>query len=597
MKRLTLKLAFCLICFYVACATAQSKSELAGIWTASSQLAPVMSGELSMDINRTSIEARIGGKRVKVKMAGDKITFDFGPNVGRFRGSLVGGKIEGFWIQPSNNLAGYEMATPVRLASNGKLSWKGTVQPLVPKVVLHLAVNTAPDGSSTAFIRDYQANRGNRRRLGVSASGNRVELSDVNDSKYHLVGKLDESHRVLTINIPGYGSTFRFVRVAANEPTNFYPSDMHSAYHYRAPVEDADGWSIDRASNAGMDDARLEGFVRLLATQTPTSASSPAIQAVLVARHGKLVLDEYFYGYGRDDVHDIRSAGKTLTTTLVGIAHTIEPSFATNTQVYEIFSGNYAGKNLDSRKKRMTIRDLVTMTSGYRCDDEDPNAPGNEEVMMAQTAQPDWTRYTLDVPMVSDPGGRHAVYCSADINLAGAAASRATATWMPALFDRFVAQPLDFQTYHWPLTPTGEGYGGGGPYLRPRDLLKIGQVYLANGKWKERQVVDPDWVHAATEEHSIFDTGSEATLLGSERPAIGDVHGYGYGWHILTTNVDGKTYREFVATGNGGQIVAVVPDLDLVVGFASSNYNNGKTWWKFISDYVPNQIIAAIDDR
>src|ERR1044072_5704543 len=102
--------------------------------------------------------------------------------------------------------------------------------------------------------------------------------------------------------------------------------------------------------------------------------------------------------------------------------------------------------------------------------------------MQTQTAQPDWWKYTLDLPMAHDPGTRYA-YCSANINLVGGALTEANRTWLPDLCRTQVADPLQFGKWHWNLMPTGEGYLGGGAFLRPRDLLKIGQMYMNGGLW------------------------------------------------------------------------------------------------------------------
>ena len=85
---------------------------------------------------------------------------------------------------------------------------------------------------------------------------------------------------------------------------------------------------------------------------------------------------------------------------------------------------------------------------------------------------------------------RRYAYCSANINLVGGALTAATRTWLPEFFERTVARPLQFGRYHWNLMPNGEGYLGGGAFLRPRDLLKVGQAYLDGGVWHGRRIVD-----------------------------------------------------------------------------------------------------------
>ena len=130
-------------------------------------------------------------------------------------------------------------------------------------------------------------------------------------------------------------------------------------------------------------------------------------------------------------------------------------------------------------------------TSGL-CSDDD-NSPGNEGLMQSQTEQPNWWKYTLDLPMESDPGTRYA-YCSGGMNLVGAALTAGTRTWLPELFDRLIARPLQFGPYHWNLMPTDEGYLGGGVFLRSRDLLKVGQMYSNNGMWNGQQLLPVNWI-------------------------------------------------------------------------------------------------------
>ena len=189
-------------------------------------------------------------------------------------------------------------------------------------------------------------------------------------------------------------------------------------------------------------------------------------------------------------------------------------------------------------------------TSGLACDDNDDRSPGNEGTMQSQTRQPDWWKYTLDLPMAYDPG-THYAYCSAGMNLVGAAITRATGTWLPEWFDRTVARPLQFGTYYWNLMPNGEGYLGGGAFVRPRDLLKLGQAYLDDGVWNGRRIVDASWVSASTAPH----------------PPVGEAASSvdGYAWHLGTVQAGNRGYQEYSANGNGGQMLVVIPELDTTI--------------------------------
>jgi CubicO group peptidase (beta-lactamase class C family) len=234
----------------------------------------------------------------------------------------------------------------------------------------------------------------------------------------------------------------------------------------------------------------------------------------------------------------------------------------------------------------------MTHTSGLACDDNDETSPGEENRMQAQRLQPNWWNYTLDLPMVHDPGSRYA-YCSANINLVGAALTAKAQTWLPELFDRTVARPLEFGTYYWNLMPNGEGYLGGGAFLRSRDLLKVGQTYLNGGVWNGRQIVSRPWVATSTASH-IKISPSTTGLTPQEFSNYYGEGEDGYAWHIWQLRVGDRTYRAYAATGNGGQILIVVPDVDLAVVFTGGNYGQGGIWTRWAGEIVPKEIIAAV---
>jgi CubicO group peptidase (beta-lactamase class C family) len=198
------------------------------------------------------------------------------------------------------------------------------------------------------------------------------------------------------------------------------------------------------------------------------------------------VLDEYFYGYDRDAAHDTRSASKTFSSVMLGALMMGGSSLSPQTHIYELLSAQGPFAHPDPRQHEITLAQLMTHTSGLACDDNDDASPGNEDTMQSQRAQSDWWKYTLDLPMAHDPG-THYAYCSANINLLGAALTTASGEWLPALFDRSVARPLQFGSWYWNVMPNGEGYLGGGAFVRPRDFLKLGQTFLDGGLWNRER--------------------------------------------------------------------------------------------------------------
>jgi CubicO group peptidase (beta-lactamase class C family) len=311
-----------------------------------------------------------------------------------------------------------------------------------------------------------------------------------------------------------------------------------------------------------------------------------------VAHRGRLVLEEYFFGHDAETPHDMRSAGKTFGSVMLGTAPARRAGLTPASRIYEVMKARGPFANADPRKATITLGHLMTHTSGLACDDNDEKSPGNEERMQSQSAQPDWWRYTLDLPMAHDPGTRYA-YCSANSNLVGAALTTATGTWLPELFRRQVAEPLQFGQWHWNLMPTGEGYLGGGAFVRPRDLLKLGQTFLDGGVWNGRRIVSAEWVKQSTEPR--VEITPQTTGLSEED--FGNFYGGGkdaWAWHPGELKVGGRTYPTYAATGNGGQVLLVVPDFDLAVVFTGGNYGQGGVWGRWGQQIVGDKILPAI---
>jgi len=264
-------------------------------------------------------------------------------------------------------------------------------------------------------------------------------------------------------------------------------------------------------------------------------------------------------------------------STVVGAALHAGGTLSLDSPVYEVMNGGVFPAGLEPRKRAMTLETLLTMSSGYWCDDTDPKAPGNEETMLDQDAQPDYLKYTLDLPMATDPG-ENAVYCSINPNLALGLVGRATGESPLYSFDRLVGGPLQIRRYAWPYDPVGHPYGGGGAQFLPRDFMKFGQLMLDGGVWHGKRILSADFVKRAS---------SPMYQLGSMK--------YGYAWWSMDYPHKNRTVHAFAALGNGGQNVIVVPDLDLVVAVYASNYGD-RVMMDIQNDLVPKQILSAVKD-
>ena len=175
---------------------------------------------------------------------------------------------------------------------------------------------------------------------------------------------------------------------------------------------------------------------------------------------------------------------------LIGAAMQAGVPIRLDTPVYQTMLGSVPA-DLDPRKKAMTLEHLISMTAGFDCDDSG-DRPGDEDPMQEQTAEPDWYRYTLNVPMAWNSGEK-IVYCSMKPNLAAGMLEKIAGEPLPEMFHRLVAKPLHMGTYHLFLQPTGQAYGGGGHHFTTRDFMKLTQLFLNDGRWEGRQIVSREW--------------------------------------------------------------------------------------------------------
>jgi CubicO group peptidase (beta-lactamase class C family) len=587
----------------LAAQTPAADDQLIGIWASETTFRPGVLGELNIARKGSQWRATLSGAEARFNVTGKNVRFAFAGKLGQFRGALIenGRAIRGFWLQPSGVTkerpdpvgARQAFATPLILRRVGRDEWRGTVRPLEERFTLYLKIYRNAEGSLVGAFRnpDFNSNGGSS-LFRVTREGETVLLIARPDETLPEIrhsATLAHSPDRLQLFWSDVGRVLDLARRTPEQAPNFFPRPPGETYTYKKPPVTGDGWATARAGEVGIDEAALTRLVQKLIDADPAARRASLIHSLLVAHRGKLVLEEYFFGFDRDRPHDTRSAGKTFASVMLGAAMMKGMKIAPETRVYDLLAGKGPFANPDSRKSQITLAHLMTHTAGFACDDNNDDSPGNEDTMQSQTTQPDWWKHTLDLPMAHEPGKRYA-YCSANMNLMGAALTTATGTWLPEFFERSVARPLQFGAYSWNLMPTNEGYLGGGAWLRPRDLLKIGQAYLDGGVWRGRRIVDASWVTQSTAPRMHI---SPATT-GLTPEQFGDFYGEGddaYAWHLGAVH---SGQRDYMATGNGGQVLIVIPKFDLVVVFTGGNYRQGGIWGRWGDEIVNKQIIPAI---
>ncbi len=285
------------------------------------------------------------------------------------------------------------------------------------------------------------------------------------------------------------------------------------------------------------------------ALQEITSKNLP-VDGLTLTVNQTLVAEAYFSGYTANTPHDLRSATKSITSLLVGIAID-QHLLALNDPITRFFPDYKAHL---SWQETITVRDLLTMTSGLDCDDQS-NSVGNEENMYPWT---DWIGFYFEIPRRQPPASEFH-YCTAGVVLLGEIVARASQQPLPNFAQKYLFDPLEIMEARWANAPKGVTDAGGHIQLTPQSMLKIGMMVRDGGIWHGQRVVSAAWIKASLEPKvSPFPQAPNWK--------------YGFLWWLVPVR-DGVV-RAYSAQGNGGQFIMVVPEAGLVVAFTGHAYNS-----------------------
>jgi len=296
---------------------------------------------------------------------------------------------------------------------------------------------------------------------------------------------------------------------------------------YVDPADDSADWAFSSPDAQGMNAATLSAAASDLASRAYT-------YSFLVIRHDAIVLEQYFNGSDARDSNNVHSASKSILSAVAGIA--IDQGYidSVDQPIAELLPSQFAGIT-DSDKRAITVRHLLTMTAGF--------AWTEDQTEYQIEGEDDWVQAILDLPLSDTPGDSFN-YSTGQAHLVSAVITEATGTSLCEYAHAHLFGPLGITAEHWGRDPQGYFSGGYNLYLTPRELAKFGLLALHEGNWRGVRVVPQAWVEASVQ--SSVDTGG----------------GWGYGYFWWLANLGGHDVQ--VAWGWGGQLVYVIPDLDVV---------------------------------
>jgi CubicO group peptidase (beta-lactamase class C family) len=285
--------------------------------------------------------------------------------------------------------------------------------------------------------------------------------------------------------------------------------------------------------------------------------SIPSLGAFLVWKNDKSICEKYFNGATENTNFKVKSVTKSVVSALAGIAndrHLLPPL---NTPIFDLFP-EYATdftknsnigfpeliKSNDSLKRVITSHDMLTMQTGYLWDD---NSALSSRVFNSSS---DPVRSTLDLPFENFPGTTFK-YCTPASHVVAVVIAKSINANLKTFADTALFKPIGVNIDSWSCDPLGRTMGGTELSMKATDMLKFGLLYLNEGQANGKQIISKAWIQEST---------SEQVEL-NEWDVLPHANGYGYYWWRRKV----KGHQAFVASGYGGQLICVIPDLQMVI--------------------------------
>lgn len=338
-----------------------------------------------------------------------------------------------------------------------------------------------------------------------------------------------------------------------------------NTYTYSEPKKLTDGWGTNNLQSLHVDSTMIYKLFGKLESE------NHKIHSILIVMNNEIILEEYYDKNAITTQHDLRSAKKSILSILMGIA--IDKGFIDRVgdPISKYIKSPSPKKNLDPRKEKITIENLLTMSSGLDCNDWDKESEGQEDKVYKKK---DWLQYTLDLPMINEPGAT-SNYCSMGVVLAAEAISQASGMTIDKFAEHYLFSPLGITNVKWGHTTNKEVISSGKRlYISARDMAKIGQLMLNKGTWDGKEIVSETWI-------------KESILPITKITGID----YGFLWWNIPFKVNGETVNCTAATGNGGQYIMIFEEMNLIAVFTGGAYNSQED--KFPFAIMTNIVLPA----
>jgi CubicO group peptidase (beta-lactamase class C family) len=321
-------------------------------------------------------------------------------------------------------------------------------------------------------------------------------------------------------------------------------------------------WPVSSPELQGMDS-------QLLSNAFTEGENRGYVDCILVIKNGFIVAEKYYNGFNKDIAHNVKSVSKSFLSAMIGISLRDKHLMNLSLKMLDFFP-EYVYSSIDPRKHNITIRDLLMMRAGI---DHERNNYG--QIYNSSN----WIKTTIEFPLLYNPGTTFS-YNTFQTHLLSAIITKASKMSTIEFARKYLFQPMNIDVDQWQQGPQGYYFGGNNMYFTPRNMARLGYLYMHNGRLNEIQIVPEAWVDESLTNNTNF--------IGSSWGDIDNIN-YGYLWWLGEI----KNHSVFLAIGYGGQFVINFPDLNMIVVTTADNNlgwdtadNHERSILKIVADYI-----------
>ncbi|UII21365.1 serine hydrolase domain-containing protein [Fulvivirga ligni] len=300
-------------------------------------------------------------------------------------------------------------------------------------------------------------------------------------------------------------------------------------------------------------------------------------RGLVVIKDNKIVIEEYYNTFWRNSILDIRSAGKSVTALLLGVAIKDGLVKSLDQDLYSFFPKNKY-PTITEDYKNINLRHLLNMSSGLDADSDDSHTKGNASNWIAKD---NWKDYILSIPLTAKPGSK---WVYADINplLIAAVIEEKSGMSLRDYANEKLFAPLGIEQFYWYTNRSNQTGAAGNLYISTLDFAKLGMLVANEGSWNNEQLIDFKYMQNLIT--------SEFFNISENNPYA---DAYGMLWYKSHRTFGHKKIDYLFASGNGGNHLIVIPSENMIIALTSSAY--GQVYAHKRAYNIMSRVLAAVE--